>query len=289
MENIEKRKTPGILFDIDKLVDAITNNPFSIHDINFARETHNYALDVIERLFNRIEVPADVQRLAGIIETQWRLDVYSHHPGVTQFSAVQHKWIPIVPDFPERLEELREEFFLRDELRKKQQRQMEEWSNSHNTTSTEPAEVVGQEATPPPAFAQGDETQQPQYHLADLPRNLRLMFTFNDDVTYSLLIKTMRNDVWPVLKDEKGKYADVVRFICNIRGITGKDTTRKDFDQLVPYFFPEQEGRLLSSMKRRSDTNMDSSYKYYDSIPKYQVKIKKLVKDLKLMQLVSKV
>lgn len=271
-------KNQGNLIDIDKLVDAITNDPLLIQSVDFAKVTHNYALEVIEELFNCVGI-ADVDRLAGIIDTQWRLDVSHHHVGVTTFSAIQRKWIPVMPDFPERLADLRDEFFKRDELLKEQQRKFDEWKSSHHVTTTEPAEMVTVEATPPPSFIPAEETEQPQYHLADLPHNLQQLFTFDDDVTYSLLIVTMRNDVWPVLKDNKGIYADVIRFICNKRGITGKDTSRKDFDLLVPYFFPEQKGSLMSSMKRRNDTNLESSYRHYDSIPKYQYNIKELVKE----------
>jgi len=103
-----------------------------------------------------------------------------------------------------------------------------------------------------------------QFHMSMLRPQSRSILHITDDQLFSLLVNTMRNDVWPVVDKNKGKYCDVVRFIFEIRGIVDKNVSRNDFDDLLHDIIPNINGSLVSSMKRRSDTINGLCFKYYD-------------------------
>lgn len=104
-----------------------------------------------------------------------------------------------------------------------------------------------------------------QFHLSMLRPQSRSILHITDDQLFSLLVNTMRNDVWPVVDKNKGKYCDVVRFIFEIRGIVDKNVSRNDFDDFLHDIIPNINGSLLSSMKRRSDTINGICLRYYDN------------------------
>lgn len=256
----------GNLFDIDNVADAITNDPSSIVTIDFARETHNYSLEVIEHLFNRIDALADVDRLAGIIESRWRIDVAMHHCGVTTYSAVQHKWIPIMPDFPQRLNELRNDFFERKKLEEDLQRRYNEWLCAHQqeTTMSEPPVIGEEEQTPPPAFVETQATEKPQYHLSDLPQEVRDHLFINTDELYSEYVTIMRGPVKSWIDKNRQMDYNVVRFIHALRGIVSRKISMRVFALLLTYVIPGV-GDQESNMKQRKDANDSKNFKYYDS------------------------
>ena len=64
---------------------------------------------------------------------------------------------------------------------------------------------------------------QPLFHMADLPEDVRTLFTFEDDEIYSIFVTNMRDDTWLIVKDNKGKYLDRLRFVCRKFGIVRKD------------------------------------------------------------------
>lgn len=116
-------------------------------------------------------------------------------------------------------------------------------------------------------FEESDSSGLPEYHLKDLPEDVQGILTFDDDETYTLFVKNMNEDTWNVVKDNKGKYLDRLRFVCNKYEITAKHTDRKQFDKLLHYIIPNlgEVGNLESAMKKQTDSNNDANYKYYDS------------------------
>ena len=145
---------------------------------------------------------------------------------------------------------------------------------STTNTLTTPTDTIPQ--TDSGVVDQNSESQTlPVYHMADLPQDVRDCFTFDDDETYSLFVNNMRTDTWLLVRDNKGKYLDRLRFVSNKFGITGRNTTRTQYDKILHYVIPDlgDIGNLESAMKKQSDTMVNKNYAYYDS-PVYSQRVK---------------
>ena len=145
----------------------------------------------------------------------------------------------------------------------------------NTTTATEvmPEEDVPQkksDETDSPLFEDSNFSGLSEYHIKDLPEDVRRILTFDDDETYSLFVKNMNEDTWIKVNTNKSKYLDRLRFVCNKFEITAKHTDRKQFDKLLHCIIPNlgEIGNLESAMKKQTDSNNDANYKYYDS-PEY--------------------
>ena len=143
----------------------------------------------------------------------------------------------------------------------------------YNTTIT--TEVMSREdvsqknsdETDFPRFEESNSSGLPEYHIKDLPEEVRRILTFADDETYTLFVNNMNEDTWLKVNTNKGKYLDRLRFVCNKFEITARNTDRKQFDKLLHYVIPGlgEIGNLESAMKKQTDSNNDANYKYYDS------------------------
>lgn len=124
--------------------------------------------------------------------------------------------------------------------------------------------------TDSPLFVESDSSGFPEYHLNDLPEDVRNILAFSDDETFTLFVKNMNGCTWNTVAPRRGKYLDRLRFVCNKFGITVKNTKRKQFDKLLHYIIPDlgEIGNLESAMKKQKDSNDEANYKYYDS-PEY--------------------
>ena len=109
------------------------------------------------------------------------------------------------------------------------------------------------------------DNNEEQFSLSMLRPQSRGILHIVDNKLFSILVNTMRNDVWPIVEKNKGKYCDIVRFIFELRGIVDKNVSRNDFDDLLHDIIPNINGSLVSSMKRRSDTINGVCFKYYDN------------------------
>ena len=142
----------------------------------------------------------------------------------------------------------------------------------NTTTATEvmPKEEAAQKKsneTDSPHFEESNSSGLPEYHIKDLPEDVRKILTFADDETYSLFVKNMKEDTWLKVNTNKGIYLDRLRFVCNKFEITAKNTDRKQFDKLLHCIIPNlgEFGNLESAMKKQTDSNNKANYKYYDS------------------------
>ena len=141
---------------------------------------------------------------------------------------------------------------------------------------------IESDSTQQPQFVTSDNIDGPQYHMADLPDDVRACILFDDDETYSLFVSNMREDTWLKVSSNKGRYLDPLRFVCNKFQITARKTTRDEFDKLLHYVIPGlgNVGNLVSAMKKRTDTIDSANYKYYDSpVYSHRSKCYKLVAD----------
>lgn len=271
MENIKKtqaqRDNTYPLFGNGELAELISHDPMKILEIDIAVATHYYNVEYIGQILNQVELLADVDRLIGLIQTQWELDVCDCRQQVVKYDPESEDYVAIVENLPEKLTKIRQKIEKRQQLKAIKAKQMEEWKVAHTSTATqtqaEPADVKNQ--TEAPQFA--DESQTPQedevvYHLADLPKEVQKMILL-DDETYHLFHIILREEIMPLIKSNKNKYANLVRFICNLRRITNRYSDMPEWAELYKNIIPEVMP-ILSSMKQRKDANIDKNYKNYD-------------------------
>ena len=118
------------------------------------------------------------------------------------------------------------------------------------------------------------------YHFAELPDDIKKLFTFDDDETYTLFVNNLRDDVWLKVITNKGRYLDRLRFVYRKFCVLRKDITREQFDKLLHHVIPDlgEIGNLVSAMKKQTDSNDDKNIRYYDSpLYDHRMKCKKLV------------
>lgn len=172
------------------------------------------------------------------------------------------------------LNDIKESLIGRFEAEKRKEALRAQMLMGYNTTTITDKtskECVPQnksDETDSPHFESPDFSGRPEYrHIKDLPEDVQNILTFDDDETYTLFVNNMNEDTWLKVKDNKGKYLDRLRFVCNKFEITAKNTDRKQFDKLLHCIIPNlgEIGNLESAMKKQTDSNNDANYKYYDS------------------------
>ena len=128
-----------------------------------------------------------------------------------------------------------------------------------------------------------------QILIEDLPENVQEIIVVSQSV-FDVFVKQLNEDAWLIVEQEKGKYCDALRFLCNFHYITSRDTSREVFDDLLHAVVEAVKGKgsLLSSMSRCKYTTtrtITSSYKYYASpVSEHREKIWQLINDCKPLE-----
>ena len=263
----ERRLTP------QELGDMMNTTPLELLKLDMGFQTEWYSLDVIESILRRVEQEGSMLMLMSYIAVRWRRQVDDCNSNVVKFDVATRSYVPYVEDLPQQLEAIKARVMESRRLREEEETVRRQWEEHFG--GTPPVQ------TAPPSFHQPNETPPPpppEFH------EVYKKVLIKDDETWSLFVNVMRDEVWRVVKGNKGCYADVVRFICNLRGITARKTTRDEFEPLYHAVIPDIEGSLLSSIKRGKYTNEESSYRYYDSIPQHQKKISILIENGKVIE-----
>lgn len=128
-----------------------------------------------------------------------------------------------------------------------------------------------------------------QILIEALPENVQKIIVVSQSV-FDVFVKQLNEDAWLIVEQEKGKYCDALRFLCNFHHITSRDTSREDFDGLLHAVVEAVKGKgsLLSSMSRCKYTTtktIASSYRYYASpVTEHRLKILQLINDCKPLE-----
>lgn len=271
MENLTKtraqRDNTYPLFGEGELAELICHYPMKILEIDMAVATHYYNIEYIGQILNQVELLADVDRLIGMIQTQWELDVCDCRQQVVKYDPDAEDYVAIVEDLPEKLAKNRQKIEKRLQLKALKAKQLEEWKVAHTSTATqtqsEPVDVKNQ--TVAPQFAEGNLTppEDVEYHLEALPYDVREIFCFNDDVNYTLFVRGMHK-VKEWVKEHRKQDWNVVRFVCIVRCVLAKrKTTLKLFAKLLQQIFSDI-GDQENNMKHRKDANEEDNYLRYD-------------------------
>ena len=168
--------------------------------------------------------------------------------------------------------------------------------NKTATEVSEPASTIQETIhTTKPEFTANtldnnqDDGMPPQILIESLPENVQKIIVVSQSV-FDVFVKQLNEDAWLVVEQDKGKYCDALRFLCNFHHITSRDTSREDFDDLLHAVVEavKENGSLVSSMSRCKSTTtktIASSYKYYASpVKSHKDKIWELINNCKPLE-----
>lgn len=167
--------------------------------------------------------------------------------------------------------------------------------NSINTQPQQEAKPIVETPTAQPAFIQQSQTNELEYRMEDFDRNKLRCLLISDDKIFDKFVRLMRNDVWPFVCQNKGKYCNALRFVCMVHGIVAEKSTMPDFDNLLQAIIPDLPSQL-SSMKQRQDANKKKNlinyrdpnkrrntdcYKLANDCPDIEKKLQDVIDDMK--------
>ena len=255
---------------LERLAELINQEPAALSTVSISELTDCYNLEILERVLRQV-LPERLDNAVTIISKRWEIDVDDRVDRVAYFDTQLRTYVPYTEDLPDRLEEIKQRIVRRRQLECELQKEEQALVNLHNSsvtqTQSEPADVKNQ--TEAPQFAEENQTPQEDevvYHLADLPKKVQKMILL-DDETYHLFHVILREEIMPLIKSNKNKYANLVRFICNLRRITNRHSDMPEWAELYKNIIPEVMP-ILSSMKQRQDANNKKNYNYYDDTKK---------------------
>ena len=265
-----KNKESFPLFDSEQLANIINHDIKNIPINNMCVATHNYDIMFVENVMNAIELQADIDRFAGILKTCWKIDVAHNRLEVVRLNTITHQYEPYNPDFTSRVDAIVEKIRQTRELEQSLQKQMEEWKGAqHKASSHTHIPIVSLETnqTNQPTFS---DDEPAEYHLDDLPMDVKNQILINDDRVYSDFVTTMCGPVKGWIDKHRLQDWNVVRFVCRLRGIVTRKCSLAIFGKLLERI---GLGNQENIMKHRSDANDKNALVAYDDLtnrnPKY--------------------
>ncbi len=232
--------------------------------------TNHWNLNYIYEFLYHVRNLSDIDLALNWLAEKW---ADTNHLYNTYYNIKDPKLVEEHQRFVLSLKDIKESLLRRFEAEERKEALRAQMLMGYNTTTA--TEVMAKEdmhqkktdETDSPHFEESNFSGLSEYHIKDLPEDVQKILTFDDDETYSLLVKNMNEDTWIIVKGNKSKYLDRLRFVCNKFEITAKNTDRKQFDKLLHCIIPNlgEIGNLESAMKKQTDSNNEANYKYYDS------------------------
>lgn len=272
--NYNKESFP--LFDSEQLANIINHDIKNIPINNMCVATHNYDVMFIENVMNAIELQADIDRFAGILKTCWKIDVAHNLQEVVRLNTKTRQYEPYNPDFTGRIDATVEKIRQTRELELSLHKQMEEWEVAQHKASTHtqiPIACSETNQTTQPTFS-ADESVE--YHLDDLPKDVKDQMLITDDKVYSDFVTTMCGPIKGWIDKRRLQDWNVVRFVCRLRGIVTRKCSLAIFGKLLEKIGLDNQE---NNMKQRSDANDKNALVAYDDITNWNPKFFKLRKD----------
>ena len=230
--------------------------------------TNHWNLNFIYEFLYHVRILSDIDHAIHWMAEMW---ADTHHLYETYTNVKDPKLVEEYRRFVLSLNDIKDSLISRYEAEERKEALRVQMGYNTTTITEELSKdnMSGKKSdkTDSPHFEESDTSGLPEYHLKDLPEDVKQILTFDDDETYTLFVKNMNEDTWLKVSTNKGKYLDRLRFVCNKYEITAKHTDRKQFDKLLHYIIPDlgEIGNLESAMKKQTDSNNDANYKYYDS------------------------
>lgn len=269
-DEIERKDLHTTVVSAEELARIYIKSRPDFLGMDMEEATNHWNLNFIFDFLYHVRNVSDIDHALNWLAESWA-DTY--HVYDTYSNIKDSKLVEEHQRFVLSLKDIKDSLISRFEAEERKEALRVQMLMEYNTTTA--TEVMQKEDVPQhnsdetdsPHFEESNSSGLSEYHIKDLPEDVRKILTFADDETYSLFVRNMNEDTWLMVSSNKGKYLDRLRFVCNKFEITAKHTDRKQFDKLLHYIIPNlgEIGNLESAMKKQTDSNKDANYKYYDS------------------------
>lgn len=266
--NYDKESFP--LFDSEQLANTINHDIKNIPIYNMCLATHNYDVMFIENVMNSIEIQANIDRFAKVLKTCWKIDVADNRLEVVWLNTKTRQYEPYNPDFTSRVDAMVEKIRQTRELKRSLQKQIEEWEGAQHKSSSHTKIPITSSATSQTTQPTFNADESVEYHLDDLPKDIKDQMLITDDKVYSDFVSTMCGPVKGWIDKRRLQDWNVVRFVCRLRGIVTLKCSLAIFGKLLERI---GLGNQENNMKQRGDANDKNAMVAYDDLtnrnPKY--------------------
>ena len=131
--------------------------------------------------------------------------------------------------------------------------------------------------TEAPDYFPSSSSDDFQWHLHDLPKEVGNIILINDDETYNCFVEDLRGPVKNWVDKHNLKDWNVVKFTCMLNELVARDTPVAVFAKLLISIMPEI-GDQEANMKKRTDCNKNKICNFDISNMKKDWKLKRDVK-----------
>lgn len=254
-------------YSAEELAEVLNTSPKTFMALDLRSQTNGWNLDYIYDFLYYIRDIEKIKLIVKMLISKWGRDmnVRGSFTNATDRTLIQK-----MHDFEDDMIRVEQLVFAKLE----QEKADEQLFGQYELLFCNPAETVSQpplmgdvNQTQIPAFETAEMSNAPQYHLDDLPEDVRNSFLISNDKLYSEFVEIIKGPVKKWIDGHHLKDWNVVRFICRLRGITIRKVSMNIFGLFLEKIGLENQ---LNNMKQRKDANNDERLNDYDDPRKKQ-------------------
>ena len=277
--------TPNKRYSAKELGEMINTHPVELFNVDIAACTDWYRNDdYMEEMMSYVVEENKIDTLIEFIRTMQEYQTTNeHHPKVCYRVPDERKYVPYVEDLNEKLCAMRVRVLHAREIEARMEEMKKRWSSMSTTTTgvslaVSPAKPlnVDKSETQPPVFTDDSIDNTIDYHLDDLPQDVRNQILIDEDAKYSLFVNALHGPVKTWIDKKRLQDWNVVRFVCRIRGIVAKHCSLKIFGRFLEHI---GLGNQENNMKQRQDANDNNAIIAYKDPKNTNSKFFRLKKD----------
>ena len=277
---------PQKRYSAKELGEMMNNCPLQLFNVDIAACTDWYTND--DYMEEMLSYVVEEQKIDNMIEFILMKHEYQtvteHHPKVCYRVADERKYVPYVEDLNMKLEAMRVRVLHSREVAARMEEMKKRWASA--TTSTAKTSSVAvplsdpsaaeKNETKPPSFDDDSTDSTVEYHLSDLPSDVRSKILIYDDKKYTVFVIALRGPVKEWIDNHRLQDWNVVRFICRLRNIVEKRCSIRIFGSFLKHI---GLGNQKNNMKQRQDANDKNALTAYDDSKAVNPNFFKLRKD----------
>ena len=270
------------LYSAQEIGDLMNTKPLELLNMNIGFLTRWYNCEFIEEILRHVEKEPDIQILMTLIVVKWHRQVDEHNLNVCHYDPTSRAWIPYADNLQDKLNVVFERVKAYRKHKAEEQQMEKQWrmlfggDGQHAALSKEPDVSTCECGTERYSIQIASQISTDiEYHLDDLPEDVRNHIQIADDKLYSDFVATLKGPVKLWIDKHNLKDWNVVRFICRIRGIVSRNCSLRIFGKFLEKI---GLGNQENNMKQRQDANNNSFLKDYDD-PKKKQNFWKLKRD----------
>ena len=295
IQKVSSDANPQKRYSAKELGEMMNTSPLSFPYLDMGWQTEWYNEEFIEDVFRHITDVSRIQGLMRLITVKWQRQIDDRHEKVVRFDPVSRSWIPYVENLPAKLDDIFNRVLEYRKHKEEEEQLTREWlqafSDSTQTDVPQPSEPsatdpskpssVEKNETKPPCFADDSTDSTVEYHLANLPADVRSQILISEDEKYTVFVGAMRGPVKKWIDKHRLQDWNVVRFICRLRNIVAKHCSMKTFGSFLEHIGLENQE---NNMKQRKDANDNNALTAYDDSKGIYPKFFNLRKDGKQVE-----